>query len=35
VFQKIKSPVDGKIVEIVAKNEAPLKDGELIIVIES
>lgn len=35
VFQKIKSPADGKIVEIVAKNEAPLKDGDLIIVIEA
>jgi biotin carboxyl carrier protein len=35
VFQKIKSPADGKVVEIVAKNEAALKDGELIIVIES
>lgn len=35
VFQKIKSPADGKVVEIVAKNEAALKDGELIIVIEA
>lgn len=35
VFQKIKSPVDGKILEIVAQNETPLKDGDLMFVIEA
>jgi biotin carboxyl carrier protein len=35
VFQKIKSPANGKIVEIVAENETPLKDDDLIFVIET
>ena len=35
VFQKIKSPVAGKVVEIVAENETPLSDDELIFVIEA
>jgi biotin carboxyl carrier protein len=34
VFQKIKCPAKGKILEIVAENEAPLKDGDLMFVIE-
>ena len=34
VFQKIKSPVNGRVMEILAENEAPLKDDELIFVIE-
>jgi biotin carboxyl carrier protein len=34
VFQKVKSPVNGTIVQIVAKNESPLKDGELMFIIE-
>ena len=34
VFQKVKSPANGKIVEIVAENETPLKDDELMFVIE-
>ena len=34
VFQKVKSPTAGKIVEIVAQNEAPLKDDDLMFVIE-
>lgn len=34
VFQKIKSPVDGKVVRIVAENETALKDDDLILVIE-
>ncbi len=33
VFQSVKSPVAGKIIEIVAENEAPLKDDELMFVI--
>ena len=34
VFQKVKSPTSGKIVEIVAENEAALKDGDLMFIIE-
>ena len=34
VYQKIKSPADGKIVEIAAENESPLKDDDLLFVIE-
>jgi len=35
VFQKIKSPAAGKIVEIVAENETALSDDDLIFVIEA
>lgn len=35
VFQKIKSPADGKVAEIVAENETPLKDDDLIFIIET
>lgn len=35
VFQKVKSPADGKIVEILAENETPLKDGDLMFIIET
>jgi acetyl-CoA carboxylase biotin carboxyl carrier protein len=35
VFQKVKSPVSGEIVEIVAENEAALKDGDLMFIIEA
>ena len=35
VFQKVKSPANGSVVEIAAENEAPLKDGELMFVIEA
>lgn len=34
VFQKIKSPVKGKVVEIVAEDETPLKDGDVIFRVE-
>jgi len=34
VFQTIKSPVEGTILEIVAENEKPLKDGDLMFVIK-
>jgi acetyl-CoA carboxylase biotin carboxyl carrier protein len=34
VFQKVKSPVDGRIVEILAENEAPLRDDDLMFIIE-
>jgi len=34
VFQKVKSPADGKIVEILVENETPVKDDELMFIIE-
>jgi acetyl-CoA carboxylase biotin carboxyl carrier protein len=34
VFQKIKSPVPGKILEITMENEQPVKDGDLMFIIE-
>ena len=34
VYQKIKCPVNGKVVEILPESESPLKDDELIFVIE-
>lgn len=34
VFQKVKSPGDGRVARIVAESEVPLKDGDLIMVIE-
>ncbi len=35
VFQKVKSPAAGKIVEIVAENETPLVDDDLMFILES
>ena len=35
VFQKVKSPAAGKILEIVAENEKPLVDDDLMFIIES
>jgi acetyl-CoA carboxylase biotin carboxyl carrier protein len=35
VFQKIKSPTNGTVVEIVAENEKPLGDGDVIFIIET
>ncbi len=34
VFQKIKSPVNGKVVEIFIENEIPVKDDEVMFIIE-
>ena len=34
VYQKIKCPVNGEIVGILPENESPLKDDDLIFVIE-
>ncbi|MEE8541151.1 MAG: biotin/lipoyl-containing protein [Desulfobacterales bacterium] len=34
VFQKVKCPVNGKIVEIAAENESPLRDDDLMFIIE-
>ena len=33
VFQKVKSPAAGKVVEIVAENETAIKDGDLLFVL--
>jgi len=35
VFQKVKSPADGLISEIVPENETPVKDNDLMFVIEA
>jgi biotin carboxyl carrier protein len=35
VFQKVKSPSAGTILEIVAENETPLVDDDLMFVIEA
>lgn len=35
VFQKIKSPAKGTVVEIVAENEAALSDGAVMFILET
>jgi acetyl-CoA carboxylase biotin carboxyl carrier protein len=35
VFQKVKSPAAGKIAEIVAENEVPVSDNDLMFIIET
>ncbi len=35
VFQKVKSPAAGKVAEILAENEVPVADGDLMFVIEA
>ena len=34
VFQKVKSPIAGKIVEIIAESEMTIKDNDVLFVIE-
>ena len=34
VFQKIKSPQNGTVVEVLPENEATLKDNDLVFVLE-
>lgn len=34
VFQKVKCPANGKVVAIVAENENPVKDNDVMFVIE-
>jgi biotin carboxyl carrier protein len=34
VFQKVKSPVKGKIVEVMAEDESALKDEDVMFIIE-
>jgi len=33
VFQKIKSPAAGRVLEIIAENETPLADGDVLFVL--
>ena len=35
VFQKVKSPSDGVISQIAPENETPVKDNDLLFVIEA
>jgi len=35
VFQKIKSRVSGKVVEIMVESETPVKDNEVLFIIET
>ncbi len=35
VFQKVKSKVSGKVVEIIAETETPVKDNDVLFVIET
>ena len=34
VYQKVKCPINGKVVEILAENERVVKDGEVMFLIE-
>jgi len=34
VFQKVKSPTNGKVLEIVPENETPMRDNDLLFVLE-
>jgi len=34
VFQKVKCPANGKVVEILVESETPLKDDDLMFIIE-
>lgn len=34
VFQKVKSPTDGRVVEIPVQNETPVRDNDLMFVIQ-
>ena len=35
VFQKVKCPANGKIVEILVENETPLKDDDVMFIIQA
>jgi biotin carboxyl carrier protein len=35
VFQKVKCPVNGKVAEILVESETPLKDNDLMFIIEA
>lgn len=35
VFQKVKAPVAGRVVSVVAQNETPVRDEEVMFIIES
>jgi biotin carboxyl carrier protein len=35
VFQKVKCPANGKVAEILVESETPLKDNDLMFIIET
>ena len=35
VFQKVKSPASGEVIEITAEDQVALKDGDLMFIIEA
>ena len=35
VFQKVKCPTNGKVIEILVESETPLKDDDLMFIIEA
>ena len=35
VFQKVKSPTNGKVAEILVENETPVKDEDVMFIIET
>ena len=35
VFQKVKCPTNGKVAEILVESETPLKDDDLMFIIEA
>jgi len=35
VFQKIKSPTKGKVAEILVENETPIRDDDVMFIIET
>jgi biotin carboxyl carrier protein len=35
VFQKVKCPANGKVVEILVETETPVKDDDLMFIIEA
>lgn len=35
VFQKIKAPANGRVKEIIAQNEQPVLDGDILMILES
>jgi len=35
VFQKVKSPADGTVVEVLVENETPVADEALLMVLET
>ena len=34
VFQKVKCPINGKVTEILTEDETPVKDGEVLFLLD-